>query len=73
MTRARMAAAKVTPQTRAARVETAKVAPRIGLSPKCDHRILLILTFSACRGGTSKNSDVDRAVAKFWQLRGWKN
>ena len=42
-----MEALKVTPQVGAAQVEAAKLASRIGLSPKCGHRIQ-ILWLGAC-------------------------
>ena len=51
--RARMEIVKISPQIGIARVEAAKVALRTGFSPKCDHRMLLILWFGACVGGTS--------------------
>ena len=54
MARARVETAKRTLQTGIAQAEAAKVTPRTGLSPKCDHRILLIFRFGACRGGNSQ-------------------
>ena len=71
MARARVEAAKITPQIGIARMEAAKLAPRIGFSPNCDHRILLMLRFGACRGGTAQNSAIDRTPTKFWRVRGW--
>ena len=73
MARARVEAAKITPQIGIALVEVAKVAPKVGLSPKCGHRILLIPRFGVFRGGISINSAVDRTIAKFWRVHGWKH
>ena len=46
-------ALKVSPQVVAVQVEAAKLASRIGLSLKCDHRIYHILRFGLCAGRTS--------------------
>ena len=64
-------ATKIAPQLRIVQVEAAKIAPQLGLSPKFDHRILLILRLGTCMDGGSKNSAIDRAVTKFWYVRRW--
>ena len=53
MARARMEVVKIAPQIGIVRAESARVAIRIRLSPKCHHIIHLILWFGVCAGGTS--------------------
>jgi len=51
---------------------TENLAPRIELSPKCDHRMHLILCFGAFVGGNSLIGAVNRAFSKFWRMCRWE-